>query len=191
MRELEIMRELILKVWCDICALERVSGGLDIVVNVEAQHTYTMGAVVGESRPALKVVELCDTHNKVATELIELLNQLGQTPDVAPKQSAPAPARPPSFPTSDNAKRLVPCPCCRVEVARNTMVAHVWRHRPDKRPELHLQCPTCRERAANPAGLAAHRRQAHDFDALADALSGVDESRYPALTVYRKSGGKL
>jgi hypothetical protein len=183
------MRELILKVWCDLCALERVSGGLDIAVNVEAKHTYTLGAVQGESRPALKVLELCDTHDKVATDLIELLGQLGQTPELKTK---PAPVAPPPVERQGTAKRLVPCPCCRVETGRNTLVAHVWgRHRTDQRPDLHGVCPECKLRVDSNTGLSAHRRSSHGFDALVEALAGVDEKRYPALVSYRKNGGQV
>jgi hypothetical protein len=176
------MRELILKVWCDVCALERLGD------HMEAQHTYTVGAVSGESRPALKVLELCDTHNKLATDLMELLAQVGQTLAAKPARQAP----PPEERQPTNAQRLVACPACRLEVARNAMVAHVWRHhRSDSRPDHHLICPTCREVTSSPAGLAAHRRNVHGFDAVADALSGVDEARYPALASWRKSGGQL
>lgn len=183
------MRELILKVWCDICALERVSGGLDIQVNVEAHHTYTIGAVVGESKPALKVLELCDTHNKVATDLIELLGHLGQTPTVAAH-----PVRPPIHTPEavEHARRPVPCPACRTEIGRNTMVAHVWaRHRTDERPDLKGVCPECRLRVDSNTGLSAHRRSAHGYDALEDALAGVDTDRWPALVSYRKNGAQL
>lgn len=185
------MRELILKVWCDICAMERGEDGLQLPMHMEASHTYTIGVVAGEARPALKLLEVCDTHNKVATELIDLLAQVGQTPDMPTVKPAARQAQPLSE-AQGAAKRLVPCPACRLEVQRNTMVSHVWRHhRKDSRPDLHLTCPTCREKSANPAGLAAHRRQIHDFDALADALSGVDVERYPALAVYRRNGVKL
>ena len=154
------MRELVLNKWCDICYLEEEA-------KVPATLTLTAGMVVGENRPELKLVELCERHSKPFTDLQALLAQIGQTPDV-PAKVAPVKQE------GSYAQRLMVCPICRAEYARNGMVSHVWRaHRTDKRPETKGRCPTCREQFDNGAGLAAHRRIAHGYDALQDALSGV------------------
>jgi len=152
------MRELVLNKWCDTCYLEEEA-------KVPVAFTFTAGVVLSENRPELKVVELCERHSKPFTDLQALLAKIGQTPDVPAK----APAQPSGYP-----QRLMVCPICRAEYARNGMVSHVWRaHRTDKRPDLNGRCPTCREQQDNGAGLAAHRRITHGYDALQDALSGV------------------
>jgi hypothetical protein len=79
-----------------------------------------------------------------------------------------------------------------VQVGRNTLVAHVWaRHRTDARVDLKGICPECKMRVETNTGLSAHRRSTHGWDALLDALSGVDTERYPALASYRKNGGQV
>jgi hypothetical protein len=152
------MREMIMRRWCDVCFAE---GQLQ----QEAAHTFTVGAVVGEARPALKVVETCDVHQKMVADLMELLNGIGQIPEFkkAALPAAPVLTHP-----------AVECPICRMDVGRNTLVAHVWnKHRTDARPPTPKTCPECGERFDNGTGMSAHRRSIHDFDALADALGGV------------------
>jgi Drought induced 19 protein (Di19), zinc-binding len=164
------MRELIQKVWCDACYQEGAH-------QVEASHTYTLGIVGGEQRPALKLLELCDTHDKLATELLGLLAGIGQLPELKAKKAVAPPSAP----------RIQICPACKAEIWGNAMIKHVWdMHRKDERPQYHGVCPTCREVQNNAAGLAAHRRMAHDFSALEDALSGVSETDYPALRAWRR-----
>lgn len=132
----------------------------------EATHTYTVGLVAGETKPALKVLELCDRHDKLAGELAGILAGIGQTPALPAKVVAPAPTPPPSRPSWD-------CPLCGEHLGRNVAVAHVWnRHRRDVRPEIPKRCPDCGHPATG-QGMTAHRRSAHGYDALADALSGA------------------
>lgn len=150
------MRELVERHWCDSCFLESEA-------KEAAVHTFTVGAVAGESRPMLKVLELCERHSKLVLELQALLSETGQTPELKAKPAA-----------TPVGQRAVPCPVCQVSVKRSTLVAHVWRHhRTDERPDHHAKCPTCHEQQRDGAGLAAHRRIVHSYDALADALSGV------------------
>lgn len=150
------MREMVMNRWCDSCFLESEA-------KVLAVSTFTVGACTGESRPALKVLELCERHAKMIQDVQALLAVTGQTPELLPK--APVAARP---------VNMQPCPVCQRETPRNAMVAHVWRHhRTDERPNYGVTCPTCHEQQESGAGLASHRRITHGFDALADALSGV------------------
>ena len=158
------MREMVWNSWCDACYS-------DGEAKVPALHTFTVGAVGGETRPGLKLLELCEQHSKLILEVQVLLQQTGQLPDFS-KAAKPKPVA--SSPSTPYAHRMTVCPICRAEYARNGMVAHVWRaHRTDKRPDHHGRCPTCYEQQDNSAGLAAHRRIAHGYDALEDALSGV------------------
>lgn len=152
------MREMVMNRWCDSCFLEDQA-------KVPAAHTFTVGASNGESRPALKVLELCERHAKLILDVQALLAETGQTPELSSRRPAP---------TAPTGQRLTPCPVCQRSVPRNQLVAHVWRHhRADRRPDHHGKCPTCHEQQENGAGLAAHRRITHGYDALADALSGV------------------
>jgi hypothetical protein len=155
MREMKMLR------WCDMCWHE---GQLQ----QEATWTYTIGLVANESRPALKLLEVCDTHNKVVVDLAAMLAEVGQLPDLPKKVGRP--------PLEDQHPRrtATPCPVCRVEVAKNTMVAHIWtNHRTDEKPPLPEICPQCRAHIPSPQGMAQHKRVQHGFDAVADALSGV------------------
>ena len=155
------MREMVWNKWCDACYA-------DGEAKVPALLTFTAGVVAGEARPGLKVLELCDQHSKLVTDLQALLAETGQLPDLTAKPKPAAPAATPY------AQRMTVCPICRAEFARNGMVSHVWRaHRTDRRPDHHGRCPTCGEQQRNSAGLAAHRRLEHGYDALEDALSGV------------------
>jgi len=153
------MREMTMNHWCDSCFLEAQT-------KEPAVHTFTVGACTGESRPALKVLELCERHSKLVLDLQALLAETGQVPEPAKLTARLAPLK--------KRSALTPCPVCQGTVPRNTMVAHVWRHhRTDERPKTDAKCPTCHEQQRDGAGLAAHRRIAHEYDALADALAGV------------------
>jgi len=157
------MREMVWNKWCDACYS-------DGQAKVAALHTFTVGAVVGETRPGLKVLELCEQHGKLVTDLQALMAETGQLPDFAAAKPKPAPVAT----STPYAHRLTVCPICRGEYARNGMVSHVWRaHRTDQRPDYQGRCPDCGEDQFTGAGLAAHRRTAHGYDALEDALSGV------------------
>jgi hypothetical protein len=155
------MRELIQKCWCDQCWHEDH-------LQQEATATYTIGLVAGEQRPSLKILELCDTHNKLAVDLMDLLKDIGQLADLKPRAvrlpSAAAPVEPPRK----------ACPICRRDVQANVMVNHIWtNHRTDERPPTLTVCPECRKTVATGQGMSAHRRTAHNYDAVLDALSGV------------------
>lgn len=153
--------------FCDLCHLENE--------RVEAPHTYTIGVVAGENRPALKVLELCDTHDKVATELMALLATIGQPPDLKAKPAAANIGRPPlDVPRGADGRPQGDCPVCGQTMARNGMVSHIWQaHRPDTKPPAPTRCPECGERPGSPQAMAQHRRVTHGYDAVADALAGV------------------
>lgn len=162
------MREVRVLSWCDFCHLDNEQ--------TEADHTYTLGIVAGENRPALKVLEVCELHSKPITELVALLATIGQTPDLKPKPAAAkAVGRPKEdAPRNAQGQLLADCPVCGQTRARNGMVSHIWQaHRPDPKPQAPTRCPECGERSANTQAMAQHRRVVHGYDALADALSGV------------------
>jgi hypothetical protein len=160
------MREVVMKEWCDVCWMEETK--------TEALHTFTVGAVKGESKPALKVLMMCDVHQKIILELQTVLGATGQTLVPAPvKPQGPAPA-----------KRMA-CPACGQEVAAASIVGHVWSaHRPDTRPPMPKDCPECGEHLDNGTGMAAHRRS-HGYDALAEAMSGVSGKDWPLSRGWR------
>jgi hypothetical protein len=155
------MREMIMRRWCDMCYAE---GALQ----QEAEHTYTVGIVSGEGRPALKVLEVCEVHNKTAVELMDLMKEIGQLPDLRAKAE---PVKPVLAATDIPTKE---CPVCGTGVPRNTLVQHVWtRHREDEKPAVPTVCPECRMPIDNGSGMSAHRRSVHGHSALDEALSGV------------------
>lgn len=155
------MRELRLLKWCDMCWQETET-------QQEAVNSYSVGICSGESRPALKLVELCDTHQKVLVDLLALLANIGTTPDLIPKKSTkPVAALQTVRPTK-------PCPVCHELVGENVLVTHVWRmHRDDERPPMPKVCPQCRAQVETGTGMSAHMRNVHQYSALDDALSGV------------------
>lgn len=152
-------REVIIASWCDRCdALERKTA---------ATHTYTIGIVKGENRPALRVVELCDDHDPMLADLFDLLakNSIPLDPDaLKPAAPSPAPAR----------RDREECRVCGAEVARSSLITHVWtQHRAgETRPAPPVRCPECRK-SIPPAGMSMHRNRAHGVSALDEAYSGL------------------
>lgn len=158
------MREMIMRSWCDACYA-------DGELQQEAVKTYTIGIVSGENRPALKLLELCDTHDKIAQDLIHLLSEVGQLPDIKKPVG-----RPPSEVVHQaSSSKIVDCPVCGEGISRGGLVAHIWaQHRPgETKPVYGPACPECRVEYDTGQGLAAHRRAEHGFDAVAEALDGV------------------
>lgn len=155
------MREVVVRAWCDAC-------WQDGEQRTPSTRTYTAGIVSGETRPGLKLVELCDVHDKMAVDLMALLADIGTVPDLKPKPKTPEPV------SNSGATRLVPCPVCHIDVQRNGLVSHIWsNHRSDEKPVYGTLCPECRTQYDTGQGLAAHRRSVHGYDAVAEALSGV------------------
>jgi hypothetical protein len=66
------------------------------------------------------------------------------------------------------------CPVCKRQIKNNILVAHIWQeHRSDEKPAIPKICPECREQIDTGQGMTQHRKAAHGYDAVADALSGV------------------
>lgn len=160
-----MVREIRVLAWCDVCHLEHEQ--------TPAEHAYSIGIVAGETRPAIKVLELCETHDKIAAELIALLAGIGTTPELKAKPAAMG--RPPApGPRTNTGRLLRDCPVCDQTVPSNTLVSHIWqRHRTDPKPAALMRCPDCGLRGNNTQHVAAHRRAAHGHDALTEALAGV------------------
>jgi len=156
------MREVVVMRWCDACQQEDMT-------KTPATSTFTIGAVAGESKPALKVLELCERHEKLITDLQLLLREVGQQPEMAPTAT-----RAQHSYASSGAAEQVLCPVCQASVTRQALINHVWnRHRTEGRPEAPKVCPECRVSYPSPAGCGVHRRMAHGYDPLAEALAGV------------------
>lgn len=159
------MKEVIVKAWCDAC-------WLDGEQRTPSAHTYTTGMVGGESsRPQLKVIELCDMHDKIATDFMALLSEVAAVPDFN-KPAAPKAAPPP---VKYNSGKRVDCPVCHEEFTTGGLVGHIWSlHRPgETRPVMGTVCPDCRAEYDTGQGLGQHRKAEHGWNAIADALSGV------------------
>jgi hypothetical protein len=161
------VREVVVMRWCDACHQEDTK--------TAASSTFTVGIVAGESRPALKLLELCERHEKQIVELQLLLQEVGQTPDVPPRPAAPTADRY----ARSSASEPVSCPVCGKGMTGAGLLGHVWgQHRTDERPDPPKVCPECRLEYNTASGCAVHRRNAHGFDPVAEALSGVKGYRH-------------
>ena len=151
-------REIIVASWCDRC--QAIDDRKE-----PATHTYTIGLVKGETRPALKIVELCDAHDPMLADLFDLLAKNA------------IPLEPPAK-RADPADDLVCRVCGKEFTARTSTVSHVWNiHRTDTTRAEAMQaqpsrCPECRE-PFSPEGMRAHRTRAHGWTALDEAYSGL------------------
>jgi hypothetical protein len=152
------MREVVVMRWCDACHQEDAK--------TAATSAFTVGIVAGESRPALKLLELCERHEKLIVELQLLLSEVGQTPEVKPKAQAQE-----YLPT---ARDVLACPICGREMTKGGLVGHVWiQHAGTQRPEPPTICPDCRLSFSSASACGVHRRSAHRYDPLEDALVAV------------------
>lgn len=163
------MREMIWNHWCDACYA-------DGQLQQEATHIYTVGIVTGEEvRPGLKVLELCDMHDKLATDMQALLAEVGQVPDFKAAMEARKGRPIDNIARRVGMKDFVECPVCRQNIVKSSLITHVWglHRRGDERPAHGTICPECRARYTTGQGMAAHRRAEHGFDSLAEALKGA------------------
>lgn len=146
-------REIIVASWCDRC--QAIDDRKE-----PATHTYTIGLVKGETRPALKVVELCDAHDPMLADLFDLLAKNSIPLEPAKKQ-----------PASELECRI----CGREFSARTSIVQHVWQvHRPgeDRLGEQPARCPECGD-SYSPDGMRRHRSRVHGYTALDAAYEGI------------------
>jgi phage FluMu protein Com len=155
------MRELIIRAWCDRCE----SLGNE---RTPAEHTYTIGIVKGETRPAPRVIELCDECDAAIDWLPKLMADFSIPLD--PK--API-AKPTTQPAASVPTDRVVCKVCGSEIGKSAIVSHVWaKHKPGQsKPEHPNKCPDCG--MVNATGMGQHRSQAHGWSPLADAYRGL------------------
>jgi hypothetical protein len=157
------MRELIIRAWCDRCE----SLGNE---RTEAKHTYSVGIVKGETRPAPRVIELCDECDAAIDWLPKLLADHSNPLD--PK------ARPAAAPQSAPAATLQGdreiCRVCGRELGRSALIGHIWsqHRRGQKRPPPPSVCPECRE-VFEIQGMTMHRVLQHGFSPIEDAYKGL------------------
>jgi hypothetical protein len=152
------MRELIVRAWCDRCeALGHP--------RTEAEHTYTIGIVKGETRPALRVVELCDECDSAE---IDVMIKMVADHSIPLEAKAPAKLAGP-YHNSDRVECLV----CHVNISRGSVVGHIWsQHRAgEKRPPQPTKCPECHQPFGE--GMGMHRNRIHGWSALDEAYLGL------------------
>jgi len=150
-----VSREIIVASWCDRC--QAIDDRKE-----PATHTYTIGLVKGETRPALKIVELCDAHDPMLADLFDLLAKNAIPLEPAPAKRAPA---------DELACRI----CGKEFTARTSVTQHVWTvHRPGQTRggNQPARCPDCRE-AYEPDGMRMHRSRSHGYTALDMAYEGI------------------
>lgn len=170
------MRELVLVKYCDTCYREAIAQDPDShPMQTPATREFSIAAIEGDTKPTPKLIDVCDVHAKPYDDLILAIAQIGQMPTPAKEKElmAKKPLPPPTY-TSPSKRHFVHCPVCAQGVNRSSLVGHVWaKHRTDQRPDAPTQCPECKAHYDSATGCAAHRRMAHEFDALAEVLSGV------------------
>jgi hypothetical protein len=151
-------REIIVAAWCDRCeAAERLK--------VPATHTYTIGLVRGESRPAPRVIELCDACDPALADVFDLVAKHSIPLDTANPTKPPEASSPAEF---------AECLVCGSTMTRGSIVGHVWsQHRPgETKPAQPARCPVCRG-SYSAAGMPMHRARAHGDYALDEAYRGL------------------
>lgn len=128
----------------------------------------TLAIAVGDQpHPTPKVLDFCEPCLKD----IDALGELVAGSVIFPTRAV---TTAPSTHSAPSKVRTVPCPVCQVSTPRASLVSHIWsRHRTDIRPDAPTACPDCSETYDSGQGMATHRRVAHGYDALTDALSGV------------------
>jgi len=156
------MRELIIRAWCDRCE----SLGNE---RTEAKHTYTIGIVKGETRPAPRVIELCDACDAEIDWLPKLMADHSIPLD--PKAKPAAPLQPPAAPLGTD---RVMCRVCGRELVKTAIVGHIWsqHRRGEKRPAPPSVCPTCRE-DFDVQGMTMHRVLQHGYSPVEAAYEGL------------------
>jgi hypothetical protein len=157
------MRELIIRAWCDRC--EALGNE-----RTPAEHTYTIGIVKGETRPAPRVIELCDSCDAEIDWLPKLVADHSIPLDPKSHHAPPTPQR---GPAADLQGDRVICRVCALQLTKSAIVGHVWaKHKPgQQRPPQPAVCPDCREVFGQ--GMGMHRSQAHGISALDEAYRGL------------------
>lgn len=146
-------------VWCDRCWARDET-------RVPSAGEWTVAAIEGNNaHPTPKILDFCEA---CATEVKELAGLVFESPILPNRHKLVAPVM------LSTKLRTVPCPVCRVEVNRASLVGHIWaNHRTTARPAMPLTCVECGATYESPQGIATHRRLTHGYDAVVDALSGV------------------
>jgi len=156
------MRELIIRAWCDRCE----SLGNE---RAPAEHTYTIGIVKGETRPAPRVIELCDACDAEIDWLPKLVADHSIPLDPKHPQAA-APQRPPA--ATQPSDRLE-CRVCGRALSRSALIGHLWsQHHRKQRPPPPSVCPECRE-VFDMQGMTMHRVLQHGFSPIDEAYKGL------------------
>lgn len=156
------MREMIIKAWCDRCeALGQP--------RTEARHLYTVGIVKGEARPALKVIELCDSCD--STE-IDMLSKILADHSLPVDRAKLAPAAHTPDQSADYIHPRVECRICGNQISKSSLVSHIWAtHRPgETKPSHPARCPDCHLVSPN---MGMHRARAHGWSAIDQAYEGL------------------
>lgn len=174
------MREVRMEKWCDFC-------WLDGEQRVPSEHSFAIGIVESLTRgPIPKLLEACEVHSKPVRDLMEVtMKMIPFTPEkpapvAKPKPAAtanPAPSGTLFDRPAAGAPSLRPhdCPVCHLTAStKQALVSHVWaQHTAETRPDAPTVCPDCGEGPDKPQSIAQHRRSAHSYDALEDALARV------------------
>jgi hypothetical protein len=157
------MREVIFKAWCDRCE----SLGQP---RTEALHTYSIGIVKGETKPAIRVIELCDACDSAEVDILSKLLATHSIP--LDTKSAAIPAAPARHTGGYDPSAKQECRICNRDYSVSSLAQHIWAvHRGQpKPPPQPTRCPDC---GITIPGMGQHRSQAHGWSAIQEAYKGL------------------
>lgn len=174
------MRKIRIDTWCDYC-------WLDGEQETPAVATWTIGLLPGENmRPSLRLLETCELHSKAIVEMRDMTERLSLIDSKAAQPARPVPVaaiqRDPEFEYDQHlppSSQPTQCPVCHLVLStKQSCVNHVWsKHSQSGRQPMPLECPDCDATYENGNAAGIHRRFAHGYDALDEALSAVKHYR--------------
>jgi uncharacterized C2H2 Zn-finger protein len=153
---------MIIRAWCDRCE----SLGND---RTEAKHIYSIGMVKGETRPAPRVIELCDECDAAIDWLPKLLADHSLPLDLKHPAVVPTPAA--KAPSYDPGSKET-CLICDTPYHKSSLAQHIRAvHRNGLVQEQPLKCPDCG--LVKQSGMGQHRSQAHGWSAITEAYGDL------------------
>jgi hypothetical protein len=173
------MREVIIQKWCEFCWLSDET-------RTAATTTWSLGLTEGEvTNPPVKLIDCCETHHA----MMMIINAAHSMSAAQPERAAPRPlASVPMQRDPGPSPEREYCPVCRESLGKGSLIGHVWtQHANQPRPPAPLICPDCGRGFEHATSCGAHRRAAHAYDPLADALDNVPNFR-TARAITAKGG---
>jgi hypothetical protein len=155
------MREVRILTWCDPCCAD------DDQTRTEAADTVTV-RLPGMPKP--RSLDVCEPHNRaILAPLAALVQEHGRPP----AKTSPVLARygMPSQSKDPRVQRRWTCPLCGDVTSEHHGPNHLYVIHCGGRPARPTTCPTCGDSFPSTKGCGTHRRLAHGWSPLDDALA--------------------